>query len=39
MVKVKKDNPGIANTEAFKECAKQWKEGKKGKETKETKGN
>jgi len=32
MVKVKKENPGISNTEAFKECAKQWNKGKEAKE-------
>jgi hypothetical protein len=31
MVKVKKDNPGISNTDAFKKCAEDWN---KGKETK-----
>jgi len=37
MVKVKKDNPGISNTEAFKKCANQWNEEKKSKEVKESK--
>lgn len=31
MVKVKKDNPGITNTEAFKKCAEDWNKGKESK--------
>jgi hypothetical protein len=37
MTKVKNANPSISNTDAFKECAKQWNEEKKTKEKKENK--
>lgn len=29
MVKVKKNNPDISNTDAFKKCAEDWNKGKK----------
>ena len=29
MAKIKSTNSGISNTDAFRECAKQWNEGKK----------
>jgi hypothetical protein len=35
MVKVKKENPGISNTDAFKKCAEDWNKGKESKKTSE----
>jgi hypothetical protein len=31
MVKIKKDNPGILNTQAFKKCAEDWNKEKESK--------